>query len=335
MAWNKKTEIIGAAILGGFLLAPAEGGAYAVSPIEIYMQAREGNYDYFNRLARYRNAINMQDATGNTAYCFALRYKDTAAQEMLAGYGANTAHPCVKKLQEEQAAQAERAQRAAQYRRRSGFSGSRYADDGNNYLWWGVGALAVGGGIAALASSGGGGSGDGSSGGNSGGNSGAKLDKEPTIDANIFKTEEYKSGNLLPGMNAAEAYSYMYTQDEEGVLHSHQANSDEALEKVRVGLIDTGVANNRDLAGKIVKSYDINKYNDIGNIRGHFEGNLETYIFYMPDAESGDGDYYFLQVDSSDATYPIPVSVDVAGVGLTESQLNEVLAAYGLSQSDF
>ena len=335
MAWNKKTGIIGAAILGGFLLAPAEGGAYAVSPIEIYMQAREGNYDYFNRLARYRNAINMQDATGNTAYCFALRYKDTAAQEMLAGYGANTAHPCVEKLQEEQAAQAERAQRAAQYRQRSGFSGSRYADDGNNYLWWGVGALAVGGGIAALASSGGGGSGDGSSGGTYGnvylGEGEPSGTVEKTDEQEFADKKEFEDSNLLGAINADSAYSHIYGKDEKGLLYSHQANSDEALEKVRVGVIDTGVANNRDLEGKIVKSYDINKYNDIGNIRGHFEGNVEMYIFHMPDAEPGDGDYYFLWVDSSDASHP----VGNGAAGLTESQLNEVLAEYGLSQSDF
>ena len=335
MAWNKKTGIIGAAILGGFLLAPAEGGAYAVSPIEIYMQAREGNYDYFNRLARYRNAINMQDATGNTAYCFALRYKDTAAQEMLAGYGANTAHPCVEKLQEEQAAQAERAQRAAQYRQRSGFSGSRYADDGNNYLWWGVGALAVGGGIAALASSGGGGSGGDSSGGTYGnvylGEGEPSGTVEKTDEQEFADKKEFEDSNLLGAINADSAYSHIYGKDEKGLLYSHQANSDEALEKVRVGVIDTGVANNRDLEGKIVKSYDINKYNDIGNIRGHFESNVEMYIFHMPDAEPGDGDYYFLWVDSSDASDP----VGNGAAGLTESQLNEVLAEYGLSQSDF
>lgn len=35
------------------------------------------------KLSRYRNAFDMQDKDGNTAYCIALRYNDVSAQEIL------------------------------------------------------------------------------------------------------------------------------------------------------------------------------------------------------------------------------------------------------------
>lgn len=334
MALKNKINVIGAAVLSTMVLMPVEAWTYAVSPIEIYMQARQQNYDYLQKLSRYRNAVNIQDTSGNTAYCYAIRYNDLEAQQILANFGADTAHSCVQQITEEKMARAEQAKRSqSSYYRRS--PGGNWAGEGNNYLWWGLGALAVGGGVAALASDGGGdddefsvsGPGDDDTGGD------IESDRTPTISEDVFKTKEYADSNLLSGVNAAAAYSYMYRENEDGSLSSHQAYSDEALKKVRVGVLDTGVANNRDLAGKVVKSYDINAYNDLGNVRGHIDGVVQSYVFYMPDASSTGGDYYFLRVENADASHPGPVLAFERGI--TESELVAVLAEYGLTLDDF
>lgn len=287
MAFKNKSMTIGAAIFCLGTLVPAVTGAYAISPMEIYRQARQQNEVFLQKLSRYRNAFDMQDKDGNTAYCIALRYNDVSAQEILEKYGADTGHSCVESIEREKAEKARRAERnAAAKRRRFRSSEGVFADSGNNYLWWGLGALAVGGGVAALA----GGGGSGSSGeihGPSGtygkvylgtGEPSGSLTK---VDANEFRTAEYNRSNFLEGINAAEAYSYMYSKDDRGLLYSHQANSDEALKKVKVGVIDTGVFHNRDLDGKIVGSYDINSYNTAGDVRGKIAGNMHYYIFFQ------------------------------------------------------
>lgn len=333
MAFKNKSMTIGAAIFCLGTLVPAVTGAYAISPMEIYRQARQQNEVFLQKLSRYRNAFDMQDKDGNTAYCIALRYNDVSAQEILEKYGADTGHSCVESIEREKAEKARRAERnAAAKRRRFRSSEGVFADSGNNYLWWGLGALAVGGGVAALA----GGGGSGSSGeihGPSGtygkvylgtGEPSGSLTK---VDANEFRTAEYNRSNFLEGINAAEAYSYMYSKDDRGLLYSHQANSDEALKKVKVGVIDTGVFHNRDLDGKIVGSYDINSYNTAGDVRGKIAGNMHYYIF------SKDGSYYFLQVDTSDMS--ATVGNGKRGPALTPSELDNILAQVGLTQGDF
>lgn len=333
MAFKNKSMTIGAAIFCLGTLVPAVTGAYAISPMEIYRQARQQNEVFLQKLSRYRNAFDMQDKDGNTAYCIALRYNDVSAQEILEKYGADTGHSCVESIGREKAEKARRAERnAAAKRRRFRSSEGVFADSGNNYLWWGLGALAVGGGVAALA----GGGGSGSSGeihGPSGtygkvylgtGEPSGSLTK---VDANEFRTAEYNRSNFLEGINAAEAYSYMYSKDDRGLLYSHQANSDEALKKVKVGVIDTGVFHNRDLDGKIVGSYDFNSYNTAGDVRGKIAGNMHYYIF------SKDGSYYFLQVDTSDMS--ATVGNGKRGPALTPSELDNILAQVGLTQGDF
>ncbi len=145
MAFKNKSMTIGAAIFCLGTLVPAVTGAYAISPMEIYRQARQQNEVFLQKLSRYRNAFDMQDKDGNTAYCIALRYNDVSAQEILEKYGADTGHSCVESIGREKAEKARRAERnAAAKRRRFRSSEGVFADSGNNYLWWGLGALAVG-----------------------------------------------------------------------------------------------------------------------------------------------------------------------------------------------
>ena len=99
MAFKNKSMTIGAAIFCLGTLVPAVTGAYAISPMEIYRQARQQNEVFLQKLSRYRNAFDMQDKDGNTAYCIALRYNDVSAQEILEIYGADSGHSCVESIE--------------------------------------------------------------------------------------------------------------------------------------------------------------------------------------------------------------------------------------------
>ncbi len=315
----------------GLPLAPSF--AYSLTANEIYRQANHGNTTFLHRLSRYQGAIDLQNYSGNTAYCLALRYNDTQAQNLLENYGANTHHSCVQKVneQKEQYAQSRTRKNAI---RPSSSSYYKTDDSGNNYLWWGLGALAVGGGVAALSSGGGGGS---DSSHFEGEISGPPVDsdKKPTISADVFKTQEYSKGNFLDAINAAEAYSYMYSKDDKGNLISHQANSDEQLKKVKVAVVDTGVYSNADLAEKIVGAYDVNDYNHQANIWTSFKAanGFQSYIFFK------NGSYYFVQAkpNEKDATQ-VYMNVGRSENGsyeLSETELNKVLADYGLTKDEF
>lgn len=109
MAFKNKSMTIGAAIFCLGTLVPAVTGAYAISPMEIYRQARQQNEVFLQKLSRYRNAFDMQDKDGNTAYCIALRYNDVSAQEILEKYGADTGHSCVESIEREKEEKARRA----------------------------------------------------------------------------------------------------------------------------------------------------------------------------------------------------------------------------------
>ena len=334
MAFKNKSLLFVASLFGGVVACSNAVEAYTISADEIYRQARQGNYGFFQRLARYNGAVNMQNRSGDTAYCVALRYNDESAQELLLNFGAIDNHPCVQKIKEEKE---QSARRVAETRKRYSRSASWDNDSGNNYLWWGLGALAVGGGVAALAGGGGGG-------GSSSGSSNIDYDtppesnfpenplREPTIDADVFRTAEYNNSNYLEGIKAANAYSYMYTQNENGELISHQAASDDPLEKVKVGVIDTGVYANKDLDGKVVGGYDLNPYNDMGNVWA-----------YMPQL---DKQWYILEKNGK---YALMCKVlldnglwelqyaanDYGSKALTETELNEFMAALGLSKNQF
>ena len=329
---NKILPVLAVLFLSNGLF-PEKGLANSIDAMQIYRQARYKNYDFLHRLSQYNRVIDVQNRFGDTAYCIALRYKDKEAAELLAAYGANKAHACTDKINTEQKRKAEQfraSRRAGRYPERP--VRMPEVSEGNNYLWWGAGALAVGGGIAALASSGGGGGGgskhsDENSGNNQGGNHGGdnsgEVGKgETTVSATSFKTSEYDKSNFLAGINAAEAYSYIYKKDKNGNLVSHQAASDDTLKKIKVGVIDSGVFNHRNLEGKIKGAYDANIYNSLGNVRGYANGNTHYYVLEKS------GKYYFLAVDVANMT----------GNGtkdLSKAELNNVLNAYGLSLGKF
>lgn len=328
MAFKNKSMLFAASLLSSVVFYSNSAEAYTITADEIYRQARQKNYGFFQRLARYNGAVNMQNRSGDTAYCVALRYNDEAAQEILLNFGAKDNHPCVRKINDEKE---QYARRETEVQRRYSRSLKLDSDTGNNYLWWGLGALAVGGGVAALASSGGGGS-SGSSGDGGESNFPENPLREPTMDANVFRTAEYNNSNYLEGIKAANAYSYMYTQDENGDLVSHQAASDEALKKVKVGVIDTGVYANKDLDGKIVGGYDLNPYNNMGNVLVYMpQQDLQYYIFEK------DGKYSFMRRTFVDDWFLEYASVGTKQVrtALTETELEEWLDVFGLSKDQF
>lgn len=329
MAVNKKSALTGLIVFCLIFAVSLPAAALVINAAEIYWRAKTDDRDFLQRLStRYPKAMDMEDRSGKTAYCLALSKGDVLAQQRLALYGADTNHSCVKVVQEEKTSAIKRAKQTAARRA----TREAVQESGNNYLWWGLGALAVGGGIAAVAASGGGGGGGSSSYDDTYGTkylgTGTPSGTLYDVSADEFKTTEYLNSNFLSGINAAEAYSYMYKKGEDGLLYSHQANSDDALKKVKVGILDTGVYGNRDLGNKVVSSYDINDYNNEGNILAKFVDDVQYYIYRQGDK------YWFVKLDEATNTLNL-YAYDDDNNALSAEELGVFLNYFGLSLSDF
>jgi len=317
------------------VLMPVQGNAYTyhLNAKSIYEQAKVGNSRYFGLLSRYSRAIDLVDNSGDTAYCMALKDGNMQAARYLASQGANIHHSCAKRLT------------GKVNPVRTAKSSGTLID--NDTLLYAAGALAVGGGLALALSNSGGGSHH--SGGGGGDEPYNPDDPTGNKRIDVFKTEELKKTNLLAGIKAAEAYSKIYKFDEndnlilddDGKPISHQANSDEPLKKILVGVLDTGVYANNDLAGKIVKTYDANAYNDYSPHENNgvwsriVRPDFEAYIFKKDDL------YYMMHIHRTEDNVPYveawsyessPAGVPV---GMTEAQMENVLHEnWNISLSD-
>ena len=301
--------------LEGMLCSPSEVWAYSygIGAESVLKQARLGNVQYFQLLKRYGSAIDTVDQSGNTAYCMALKVNDQKTMNFLAAQGANVRHSCVKRvLESRQRAQEVAEQREVKMRNRVQSHGVyKKASTGNNYLWYGLGALAIGGGVAAALSGGGGGSSH--HGGSSDGGGGVNPD------AQKFKTAEYTSGNFLSGINAAEAYAHIYNSDSKGNIYSHQANSDAALAKIKVGVLDSGVYANSDLSGKVKRAYDLNPYNEVDSFYSYIKDSGDA-VYVIKKS----GKYYVMQY-TREAGYQFWASANSKGeIKSVDFTLNDV-----------
>lgn len=333
------------AVCGIFLNTVPLAYAYSVTASMTYQQARNGNQEYFRLLSRYNGAVDLKDSEGNTAYCLALKNKDQKALKILAENGANTAHDCVHNVQKE-----EIRKEKEQIRRQKKFRDEKVLGDNSDvYLWTGAGLLAAGGAVALAASGGGGSGGHGNSGVIElpGDNGDADKPSQPVGDltnqaAEAFKTQEYKNTNFLEGIKAAEAYSHMYRQDENGYVWGHQAGSDEALAKIKVGVLDSGVFSNADLKGSIAKKYDINKFSKDASVwgwvsptiqdeNGHPKG-TEAYVVKKDDL------YYLIHIHKNWDNVRGEVVPEFEGFqwGITRDQLDAALDyAWRISFDEF
>ncbi|MBQ8750242.1 MAG: S8 family serine peptidase, partial [Alphaproteobacteria bacterium] len=286
MRFSDRIALLMVSLLGMNSVFVSDCNAYGISAVEIYKQAKAGNKNYLSLLKRYNNAIDLTDKNGYTAYCLALKNDDKNTLSVLSRFGANESHKCVKQVELDKKNSVKKPKKSAY---KSVLKKSKFKDESiSPYWWWGLGGAAIAGG--ALALSGGGGGGGGSS-------SGVKychscdINKgkggNPDGSAELFKTKEYKNSSYLCGSLAAEAYSYMYSKDANGNLVSHQAGSTDALKKVKVGILDSGVnKNNSELVGKVVGEYDANDFNSDGDISGYDAGDVELYLYKR------DGVYY-------------------------------------------
>ena len=292
------------------------GMAYGISAVDIYKQASRKNENYLRLLKRYQNAIDLTDRDGNTAYCLALKNDDVDVVKVLEKYGANRRHGCVKKVVEYKNKVVKKAKNNV-YGNTS--KRSQFKDDEvESYLWLGLGGVAIAGGALALSGGGGGGSSNSSDGDychscdinkGKGGN--------PDGSAELFKTDEYKNSSYLCGSLAAEAYSYIYSKDENGNLVSHQANSTSPLKHVKVGVIDSGVSSaNSELIGKVHSGFDANDFNGDGDIWGYDAGNTELYLYKK------DGVYYpLVMIDGEPHGYGLKEEGTGKIVDITEDWL--------------
>lgn len=315
-----------------FLLVGSIAPVYANSldADSILRQAQQQNMNFFRILKRYSGGIDLIDGNGNTAYCLALQRKDTDAMKFLAAHGANTMHRCVKKQEmEAQKAQAEQ-EKTTKSAKRNVKRKSRFVEDDsffrmdNPYMWGGLGLATVAGAIAI------------SSGGSSGSNSDNNDDNHnqetkpsgelSSLPASYFRTDEYLQGNFLNQIKAAEAYTHMFRVDENGNLFSKQADSDDPLKKVMVGVVDSGVYANADLAGKIVNKIDNNAYNDMSTVRGYVVGNGEE-VYIIKTGST----YYIVSLEKDEGTTYVDY---VAGLPETEVK-NLVQQVYGIDLDKF
>jgi len=273
--------------IGMCLPLNAHAYSYNLSAISVLRQAQIGNMEYFELLKRYPRAIDIMDNSGDTAYCMAFKIQDMETASFLAQQGANVRHSCIRRLQH-QVRQKKLAKQSAVASRNQNYeqrfkNDSFFASDSN--IWYTVGGIAVVGGVAAAIAGI-------SIGGSHHSDSGDDPTPEPVGDltdmtADEFRTDEYNRSNFLAGIHAAEAYAHIYKKDSVGNIFSHQANSDSPLEKIKVGVLDTGVYNNNDLNNKIKRTYDINQYSGASSMWSYISSpTKENYVFKV-------GGYYY------------------------------------------
>ena len=150
--FSKTLHVLLALGLSGFFAKDCF--AYEVSANSIYLHAKRNDINYLRLIKRYRNAINVVDYNGDSAYCIALKNNDKNTLEILKQWGANSNHECVKNVRN----YSERKSKVVRINNDTAKRTIRYTNaGGSNYALWGLSAIGVAGGVAAL--SGGGGSG--------------------------------------------------------------------------------------------------------------------------------------------------------------------------------
>ena len=302
--------------------------SYGLRASYIYIQAKNNNTQLLKLLQRHEGIIDIPNEYGQTAYCLALRYNDSKTASLLKSYGANKKHKCVNEVKQAKTspdgvAKIQRFKTAPENK-------PKYKNDGNSYLWWGGAAVvATGAGLALSGGGGGGGSNtsltsnntnNSNNNNNANENHGSNNAQLTSLPKEYFMSGEYNKSNYLKSINAAEAYSRIYSLNAKGELVSHQANSSNELDQVKVGIIDTGVGKNNDLSGKITKIYDINEYNTKGNLYGAIKGNIELYVL-----KEGDNYYSAIYEYNGDNSQKAIDTYPSSGSPLTKDELSDLI----------
>ena len=221
------------------------------------------------QLIRQGYDIDAVDGEGDSALCAAVYDGDTGAFNLLASFGADLNHPCVRQMSEA----VKRDFNRTLNNQTNSYSAQRYRlpvsserqggvftkegillekSSGKSVGFLGLsptaltiaGTVTVGGVAIAVGSSGGGGSSSSSSV-SSGGTEPEKP--EESLPATDFETEEYKYGNFLQQVNASSAYA-------RGYFGYDNLNG----EKVKVGVFDDTIyADHPDLADNILQTFDM------------------------------------------------------------------------------
>jgi len=323
MHFNYKTALYFVVGLGFAFGGISDTYASSISPESIYNQAKLKNEKYLNLLKRYPDIINTENKNGDTAYCLALKDGDKELIKLLKKYGANAKHECVKKVSKnEKIAKKEKKLKKENKRfAKKDVKRARFKSDNDTtpYWMWGLGTVAVAGGVASLSGGGGG-----------GGSGSGSIPVDDGIykgdgTALGFETNEYKKANFLSSINASKAYEYIYSADGEGHVKSHQANSEDPLEKVRVGIIDSGVSASGDLNGKVVGGYDVNDYNNDKDIYAYDAGDNEFYFY------KENGVYYSFVTEDGGITF-YTYTINGQEVDITKNNIDEFV---GLLSSKF
>ena len=270
--------------LFAFLSFHNEGFAYTS---HIYTLARQRNIYALEMVKQQLGSLDWQDNHGQTPLCLSIHNKDYLAFSVLVRLGANKQHWCIKQIPQSQLVEFNNGyksqfQKYTPTTKRALKPGKKYyLKPSISPTVLTVGGIAGVAGIVAIASSSGGsGSGKSSNNGfdisydtdidvpdkpndnnsdsgnnnNSGsGNNNADSnagnnnsnDSNISISPSYFETVEYKKGRFLEQINASEAYAKAYTatKNSDGSI----TISDKNISPIKVGVIDVGVYNHKDL----------------------------------------------------------------------------------------
>ncbi len=248
-------------------------------------------YDYVLSAVQHRNlsalkqfvasgyTVDVTNYRGETALCQTIMYKDYPGFELLLTQGANPQHRCTQRIPTHQrrAFMMSKPKSGTYYQGK--FQNAQVTQKSKSTInsdwleenkWqiagWGAG---IAGGVALIAAAGGGGGGSDN---NSGGNSGdtpptsGTTEPEPTQPVENFETAEYLNSKFLSQINASSAYSRGYTGY---VMNNGVATS----EKVKIGIVDTGVWAHDDLKANLSTGFNY----DYGPCRGTDTSNCWAY----------------------------------------------------------
>ncbi len=309
-------RFFGTAVLGGILLLNGTSvlAQYATPYDYILSAVRHRDLNGLKNLIANGYPVDAPNQYGDTALCQTILYKDYPGFELLITQGANPKHPCTQKI----STYNRRAFMASQPLMGTYFQGSfenaTVAEDSplikkettsdSQLLEWGAWGAGIVGGVALLSasdsssgSSGSGGNDSGNtdsgsgSGGNdsggddSGGGSGGDDSNDGPISAPVdpfVLTNEYTDGHFLSQINASAAYEQGHT----GYVYSDGVVTSE---KIKVGVIDTGVYEHDDLKGNLATGFNY----DYGPCRGTDTTNCWMYyenngnpVIAIPDGEA-------------------------------------------------
>lgn len=240
----------------------------AKTPVEAILEiVKQRNTIALSQFKKRYGTLDFVDHKGQTPLCYTIYQNDHTGFAMLAKFGANREHACMRQMPEKYKQDFINAYKT----KKDGIKNKKGSAFEIDVTEW-VSTLAGAGAIALLLSDGGDSSKSKKQ--NTEENSGTiefpyitpvppqddneedkPIEGEPyALTPSYFETDEYKSGEFLGQINAAGAYAKIYnaTKDSTGEINLNE----HTIKNVNVAVVDIGVYNHKDLEGKLTTGYN-------------------------------------------------------------------------------